>query len=278
MQKCAFIILLSFYVAQSLDWPCPFSRYLNLGQTGKDVTILQSLLVRSPFVNVPVLPTGTFDGITQKALILFQAGNGLGPDGILGPASGQQLLDLHMFDGYKDDGKILPGFKYKVHIKVPRNRTIETSADMYDSQMNKMYSFHVRLHGLPDRNQFCTDGDTPTGLALFDLNTPEDNPKVYGPYPVNRVVAGLQGNAKILLLNTADTLRSGILLHTGQWDNWQPPQPMPNSDGCIHTWPEMCAEVWNRLISIGVEARTNTDGKLPYPYSPQGLISIEEVF
>jgi len=267
------------YVSPSA-FPCPFTRYLQLQDpplTGKDVIILQNLLLRSPFVGGKVYVTGIFDSNTSLALKSFQQGNSLDPNGILDPTTGEKLLSLQMSDGYKDDGKILPGYKYKVHIAVPQNRSIEPTASLYDSGMNLIFQFRVRLHGQPGRNQFCTNGDTPTGLSLFDLNSPEDNPKVYGPYPVNRVVQGLSGNAKILLSNSVSTIRSGILLHTGEWANWQPPEPMPNSDGCIHTWPEFCRTVWIHLISLGVEVRTNTGGQLPYPYVPQGLISIEEI-
>ena len=100
----------------------------------------------------------------------------------------------------------------------------------------------------------------------FDLNSPESDPKEYGcdprscilagvsaletclsrvslslrsPYPVNRAVAGLRGNAAWLMKNDASTIRGGILMHTGEWANysdWQPPLPMPNSLGCIHAW------------------------------------------
>ena len=34
-------------------------------------------------------------------------------------------------------------------------------------------------------------GDT-AGLTEFDLNSPEDEPKLFGPYPVNRAVQGLK--------------------------------------------------------------------------------------
>jgi hypothetical protein len=36
-------------------------------------------------------------------------------------------------------------------------------------------------------------------------------------------------------------------------------------------------QIWQILVRIGVEVRNNTDGKLPYPYKPQGLISIEQI-
>lgn len=60
------------------------------------------------------------------------------------------------------------------------------------------------------------------------------------PYPVNRAVRGLRGNAAWLISNSAaTTVRNGILMHTGAWANysdWRPPMPMPNSLGCIHAW------------------------------------------
>jgi len=34
-----------------------------------------------------------------------------------------------------------------------------------------------------------------TGLVEIDLNSPEPDPTLYGPWPVNRFVRGLDGNA-----------------------------------------------------------------------------------
>lgn len=39
----------------------------------------------------------------------------------------------------------------------------------------------------------------------------------YGPYPVNRVAWGIEGNQGFLLRNDANYIRNGILLHTGEW-------------------------------------------------------------
>lgn len=41
---------------------------------------------------------------------------------------------------------------------------------------------------------------------------------------------------------------------------------MPNSSGCIHTWPQECKHIADTLQALGIEARPNTNGKLPYPY------------
>jgi hypothetical protein len=100
---------------------------------------------------------------------------------------------------------------------------------------------------------FSSDGNTVTGLMQADLNSPEGEPKFYGPYPVNRAVKGLEGNAKWLVPGTRD----GILLHTGEWPDWQPPQPMPNSEGCIHAWPDTINRIQETLVAIGVQVRDN---------------------
>mmetsp|Transcript_23920 Transcript_23920/g.33450 ORF Transcript_23920/g.33450 Transcript_23920/m.33450 type:complete len:103 (+) Transcript_23920:481-789(+) len=48
-------------------------------------------------------------------------------------------------------------------------------------------------------NQLTPNGDTVTGLATLDLNSrePESLVKSFGPYPVLRVLKGLQGNAAL---------------------------------------------------------------------------------
>jgi len=262
------------------QYSCPFSRLLSLQQPqqyGNDVRIAQNLLKRSPFVASSLAVTGYYDSATQDSVSSFQRGNHLSVSGNIDVDTSNLLLQLHSYDGYKDNGTIPAGFLYKVHIRVSQNRSEETLAYLYNNKLELLLTFNVRLHGETPRNQFCTDGDTPTGLSLLDLNSPEDDPKSYGPYPINRVVQGLEGNAAVLLQNVKSTIRSGILLHTGEWTNWNPPNPMPNSDGCIHTWPTYCDRVWQILVGLGAQIRTNTMGQLPYPYTSQGIISIEQI-
>jgi len=44
----------------------------------------------------------------------------------------------------------------------------------------------------------------------------------------------------------------------------------------VHAYPESIYTVWQILTNdLGVAVRPNTDGQLPYPYKPQGLLSIE---
>jgi hypothetical protein len=83
----------------------------------------------------------------------------------------------------------------------------------------------------------------------------------FGPYPVNRVTNGLQGNG-FVTTNDVHTVRNGILLHTGEcegmtrvntiyiantwtgeWQGWTPSKPMPNSHGCIHSHPDEIKQV-----------------------------------
>ena len=127
-----------------------------------------------------------------------------------------------------------------------------------------LLTFVVRAHGKDARNQFTTDGSTPTGLFGFDFNrcvfllfisvifnrkctfcpfscafcsdmkgkchSPEPDPVSYGPYPINRAVDGIQTTAGVSLQTNAELLlnngiRSGILMHTGEWNQtigWKP--------------------------------------------------------
>jgi len=143
--------------------------------------------------------------------------------------------------------------------------------------MEVLWTFTARTEGQNDNvtglplNELAGYGSTPTGLSTFDLNSQEDDPVDFGPYPVNRAVKGLEGNAQIVISN----IRDGILLHTGEWPHWNVTMPMPNSHGCIHTFPANIEIIWQILIGLGVQVRNNTFGKLPYPYKPQGIISVE---
>lgn len=58
---------------------------LNIGSTGPEVKLVQSLLNRIGYNAGPV--DGDFGRTTQQAVIAFQQNNGLYPDGIVGPAT-----------------------------------------------------------------------------------------------------------------------------------------------------------------------------------------------
>jgi len=265
------------------DLPMPFTRALHMGLQGKDVTLLSFLLARAPECSSGLVPlSDTFSEALHDCVVSVQKALGqTSPTGIadaLVLARAEQLMDN---DGYVDDGTIPQGFLYKVHIPVYSNRSIETQARLYAANGTILLNFTVRTHGQNDDqgrvlNQFSGNGVTPTGLTLFDLNSPEDDPKSFGIWPVNRAVMGLRGNAAVAITGQAATLfRNGILMHTGEWQGWDPSQPMPNSHGCIHAHPDAIETVWRLLVELGVVVRNNTDGALPYPYKPQGLLSVE---
>ena len=290
--------------------PDPFTRKLRINDTGGDVTILQNLLQRANLASDCALAkaSGTYDAATAAAVKCFQAQQGLAADGVVGNATAWRVLETLSLDGWRDDGRSaheLGGYKYKILLPVHVNRSIQTTATLLDAHNNVLLTFPARTHGhdvdasgqpimgvpWPDLsddgcprsaarqgcvglNSFSRYGATPTGLTELDLNSPEDVPKLYGPYPVNRFVQGKAGNAGFLV----PTLRDGILIHTGEWANyssWKVGDPMPNSAGCVHSYLPEIKAIWQLLVNkCGVEVRNNTNGKLPYPYKPQGIASV----
>ena len=71
-------------------------------------------------------------------------------------------------------------------------------------------------------------------------------------------------------------IRNGILLHTGEWPDWQDGDQMPDSDGCIHTYPNELNEIDNIVMNkLGVAAQTNEGGD--GNYTPQGIISVQQL-
>lgn len=285
------IILLNIVGLVLAQFPSPFTRELTVTSpmmNGTDVIVLQNLIARQK--GVFVAQTQYYDPQTAQAVRVFQEHSKLPVTGNVDADTAAAVLEYLSYDGYHDDGRPAAelGYLYKVYIPVYRNRSIETNATLYAGNGTELFKFRVRAHGCePDGcqswpdfnntnyglNMFSSDGDTPTGLMEFDLNSPEPEPQLYGPYPVNRAVQGLLGNALFLVPN----IRDGILLHTGEWPNWNPPQNMPNSEGCVHSWPQNIDTIWQTLIGLGVQVRPNPFGVLPYPYIPQGLLSIEQI-
>jgi len=51
-----------------------------------------------------------------------------------------------------------------------------------------------------------------------------------------------------------------------------------HSDGCIHVHPTALLEIDSILVKeLGVVIHTNPFGENPYPYKPQGLLSVEQI-
>lgn len=300
--KVMFRYLLAGAVAAAVavaEMPLPFTRQLSVESpvmTGSDVFIACSLLVRDEAVTLEASACDyEYGSDDEEATRAFQGANGLGVDGVFGDKTANVVLELHSADGYTDSGFTAAsmGYKYKVHIPVYTNRSIETVGTLFDADNNVMMTFPVRSHGLRDEatndgwpdygdgdyglNQFTSNGNTPTGLVEIDLNSPEPDPAMYGPWPVNRVVRGLEGNAAMLLPN----IRDGVLIHTGNWTtddyNWDPKGLMPNSHGCLHSHPLTVEMIQAKLLDIGVVANDNPFSGKNYPYTPQGIAVIELV-
>jgi len=126
----------------------------------------------------------------------FQSSQGLDPTGVIDSSTAQFLLDVHGDDGFKDTGFTAAsmGYMYKIHIPVYKNRSIETTATLYDADNTVLITFLTRTHGYRDDgshedwpdfgdgdiglNQFTSNGDTVTGLIEVDLNSPEPNTDV----------------------------------------------------------------------------------------------------
>lgn len=280
--------------------PLPFTRPLLVQQPaleGRDVYVLQNLLRGlEPALNV----TSAFDAATAEALKVFQSAMsppGRAPTGVLDAETSAALLASSLVrDRWVWDRRPLPPrYKYLIHVVTWANRSRESNATLYDAALNVLLRFPARLHGVPavppqghycyssggGLNQFSTNGNTPSGLSEIDLNSPEDNATEYGPWPVNRVVRGLAGNARWLMTGRDDgsMIRSGILVHTGLWNQtcgWSPPERMPDSDGCVHVWPDNIYKIWQLLTRLGVLVRKNTYGALPYEYPCQGLLAVEQ--
>jgi len=298
MRTVAYICLI--FMVKALvtlaQMPSPFTRELkqtNPPMTGNDVLIAQTLLLRDNHVDPKFVASGKYEADSVAACSAFQSASGLDPTGVLDSASAQKLLDLHSADGVKDTGFTAGsmGYLYKFHVPVHNNRSIETMSTLYDKDNNVVMTFKTRTHGhresgsypWPDfgngdfgLNQFTSSGNTVTGMVEVDLNSPEPDPALYGPWPVNRIVRGLSGNALLLLPN----IRDGILIHTGNWTTastgqWDPTMTMPNSAGCIHTHPSQVEEIYTRLTKLGAVVNPNTFSGKNYPYKPQGIAVIE---
>jgi len=249
--------------------------------------------MRDSAVSQTMSVDGVFGKDSEAAVKAFQTANSIKATGILDSNSASVLMKLYEADGYKDSGFTAAsmGYKYKFHIPVHTNRSIETDAILYDANNKQLLKFRVRTHGnrgdgttqaWPDYgdgdnglNQFTSNGNTITGLVEIDLNTPEPNPTLYGPYPVNRIVRGLDGNAFTLL----PYIRDGQLIHTGDWStasvDWKPTMDMPNSSGCIHAHPEDVKKIASLLEGLGVTANENPFSGKNYPYKPQGIAVIQ---
>ena len=278
--------------------PLPFTRELAVTDPllyGNDVLIATTLLSRSPYVSRTYIASNTYDDASAEAVSAVQKQANLNVNGVIDAPTANLLLSLYSNDGYEDKGINAGsmGYLYKIFIPVYSNRSIETTGTLYDKDNNVLLSFTVRAHGHRDDGssaawpdfgdgdvgltQFASSGATVTGLIAIDLNTPEPDAQLYGPWPVNRFVRGIDGNAKLLLPH----IRDGILIHTGNWTTdskpWNPTMAMPNSAGCIHAHPNDIEKIYKALTKLGVVANNNPFSGQAYPYEPQGIAVVQQM-
>jgi hypothetical protein len=243
--------------------------------------------------------TGGYDQQTAEAVGQFQNDymGALSVTGVFDAKTASKLLQLFTNDGVKDNGFTAAsmGKLFKISLPVKSNRSIETTGTLYDKNNKKLMTFTARSHGYRNDNthtqvgwpdfgdndveltQFAGSGMTVTGISYLDLNSKEPNATLYGPYPVLRFVQGVSGNAQFLV----PAIRNGLLIHTGDWSTaekpWNPSMSMPNSQGCVHIHPTDLEKMNKILKTLGVEVRKNPFSSIKYPFSPQGVIVVENV-
>ena len=297
--KILLLLLVSVLLVCSTSMPLPWNRELQLTEppmSGNDVLIAQQLLNRAPSTQNSLKVDGIYGEATTASVEKLQEASTLSKSGTFDSETAQFVLDKFSNDGVVDNGNSASslGYKYKVHVPVYTNRSVETKATLFDADNNVLHTFTVRAHGKRDDNgdygwpdfgsepgdnglnQFSSSGDTVTGVMELDLNSPEPSAQTYGPWPVNRVVRGLQGNAGFML----PMIRDGILIHTGNWTTaehgtWNPTMDMPNSSGCLHAHPKDIERIYKELVKIGVTVNDNPFSGKDYPYQPQGVLVVE---
>eukprot|EP00698_Gefionella_okellyi_P012148 TRINITY_DN3247_c0_g2_i1.p1 TRINITY_DN3247_c0_g2~~TRINITY_DN3247_c0_g2_i1.p1 ORF type:complete len:185 (-),score=25.29 TRINITY_DN3247_c0_g2_i1:1031-1585(-) len=134
------------------DMPLPFTRSLQLekpAMNGSDVAIMQTLLSRSkPCATLQA--TWEFDVETAVAVQVFQELHNLPGTAIFDEQTAELLLELHQYDGYKDNGTVPAGFLYKLYVPVYRDRNTQSSATLYAANNSVVFQFTVRCHGQND--------------------------------------------------------------------------------------------------------------------------------
>jgi peptidoglycan hydrolase-like protein with peptidoglycan-binding domain len=133
--------------------PLPWTRELELSDSGSDVLIMQALLMRSPGVASIIATDGDFGSSTQAAVESFQVYTMLNASGIFDIPTAQALLACCERDGYRDNGTAASGYGklYKIVVPLPSlNRSVEATATLLDKDNNFIRSFTVRTHGHRD--------------------------------------------------------------------------------------------------------------------------------
>ena len=97
MKKFFFLALpvfVSVFISCSSISKAETAELMKIGSEGQDVYEVQTKLKRMGYF--PVQPTGYFGSISQRAVIHFQQDTGLLTDGIIGPKTRYQLVNVEM--------------------------------------------------------------------------------------------------------------------------------------------------------------------------------------
>lgn len=154
--------------------PLPWTRVLEIATppiTGQDVFIAQNLLQH---VARDLVASSTYDSSTQSAVAELQRRSGLNDSGIFDAPTASALLACCSNDGYVDDGEAprTSGHKYKVHVQVYSNRSIERRARLLDADGREVFNYTVRLHGVDvpaNANQWPYFNNSEDGLNQVRL-------------------------------------------------------------------------------------------------------------
>lgn len=87
----SFVICMVFIFVMMAPTAFAAGSLLKLGSRGSEVTALQERLLKLGYMDYPSA-TGYFGEVTKIAVIRFQSNNGLGADGVVGPATNAKLF------------------------------------------------------------------------------------------------------------------------------------------------------------------------------------------
>jgi hypothetical protein len=280
----------------------PFTQEISVTNPvtcNNQVGILQNLLVRSDKVRALTASDSEFnacyDAKTSAAVTEFQRANNLNnKPGVLDEATAIKVITDLLYDKYVDGGYWPNQYQWKVHVPVYKNRDLDTVSkfsirpDMRNP--NKVVDLYImaktagqyltkRQPQSGNTNDLSPNGATPSGLMTIDFVTPNMDLLGFGPWPINRVLRGLKGNAaiKFNLNGNKKTfvphVRNGVYYHTGYWGGWRTVrQEMPVSHGCVHVHPAGIKHVYDTLMYYGIRPTSLYQNR---GFLERGLLSVE---
>lgn len=90
LRRVSVVVCVVFVLMMMMPTAFAAGSLLKIGSSGSDVTALQQRLLTLGYMDYPNA-TGYFGAVTQTAVMRFQGYNGLGVDGVVGPATSSTL-------------------------------------------------------------------------------------------------------------------------------------------------------------------------------------------